>query len=295
MNRRLLLIFLFLGVFVIYCSSCSVKEDLHKTSHPGYSELTLRTEWNDHSAASAAEVPPLSYQAEVDRVKEIVYSTEFVFPTLIAPGLHIVRAYSHEPEYIDLAWPVAQVYGAGTPSMSQSPGYLFSGCEPNFLAVADRKQQVTLSMRQEVGDLVFTLVPRGNVAGISNVSGTLSNVAGKLELYTREHSVATEIPLDFEQEGDKLVARTRILGFIDGFSDEDVPVLTLSVTQTGADLPSVTRQTLTGLREAFNANKAGDHSYNANADVPFQAGFEVAITPWTPNAEGPVDIEEIHP
>lgn len=278
-----------MAAFAIFAStsltSC-VKDELFNTPHPDHGKVTVTTDWSGRGEGIA--VPGMwvvnigEYTGEETAE---AHAPDFLFE----PDEY--RMTVHSPaEDITVSGTVATV-AVSEGFVSDAPGWLFSHVQ-DIVIEKDRDHTFTAQMKQQVRRLTLVIEPTGDAKDrIERIEGTLSGVAGTLDIATDEHGTPSDAKLNFAKitEGDdagKWAATVRLLG-----TAGDVQKFAGTITfRDGNPQPMSLESDLTANLKDFNTEKTEPLTLGGTvAETPTGAGISAAITDWTKVEGDPVE------
>lgn len=278
-----------MAAFAIFAStsltSC-VKDELFNTPHPDHGKVTVTTDWSDRG--EGITVPGMwvvnigEYTGEETAE---AHAPDFLFE----PDEY--RMTVHSPaEDITVSGTVATV-AVSEGFVSDAPGWLFSHVQ-DIVIEKDRDHTFTAQMKQQVRRLTLVIEPTGDAKDrIERIEGTLSGVAGTLDIATDEHGTPSDVKLNFAKitEGDdvgKWAATVRLLGIAG-----DVQKFAGTITfRDGNPQPMSLESDLTANLKDFNTEKTEPLTLGGTvAETPTGAGISAAITDWTKVTGDPVE------
>ena len=135
---------------------------------------------------------------------------EFCHPSLFEPKSHTLIAWN-EAEGMTIDHTTAHINTVERGLLESLPGYLLTETQ-NINVIKDDTLEVEIYMKQKTRDLLFELtVKEGDPDRISNITGTLSGIAGSFDLSSQRicgEAMNTSFP--FARTNDKITAHTRL-------------------------------------------------------------------------------------
>ncbi len=255
---------------VILLAACEVRDPIYDTVHPEQGTITLTTDWSQRGEGISI---PGSYTAQVGEYSEYLTGITNTVDHLFAPGNHTVYAYN-TADGIAMSGTMATAdYTAGV------PGWLFAG-KQDVEITKDADHEITVLMRQQVRQLTLVIEPTGGLTeNIESITGTLSGVAGTLDVDDDTHGSPSDVALTFTKGTDgKWTATVRLLGIADVEQRLTGTVTFTDGTPGDIAIDSDLSDELTG----FNADKKTPMTLSAQiVDTPTSAGFTATISEWS--------------
>lgn len=284
-------------------AGCDVKDPIYNTPHPDHGTITLTADWSGIGEGLTA---PASYTvaatpaaaAATGGYTATLIGTTATLDHLFEPGKYSIYAYN-TPEHIAVTGTVASVEAATPPTgqtgafVRNAPGWLFASVADATIE-KDTEHAYTAVMRQQVRELTLIIQPTGGTAErIAGITGTLSGVAGTLDIDNDTHGSPSNVAMTFSKitegtDAGKYAATVRLLGTA-GTQQQ----LTATIAFTDGSPASVTLTSdLTTALAAFNADKRKPLTLGGSVvETPTGAGFSATITGWTPVHGGPVTAD----
>ena len=171
--------------------------------------------------------------------------------------------------------------------MESLPGYLLTETQ-NINVIKDDTLEVEIYMKQKTRDLLFELtVKEGDPDRISNITGTLSGIAGSFDLSSQRicgEAMNTSFP--FARTNDKITAHTRLLGTT-GLKQS----LRIDLTFTDGSSQTIEND-LTDLLKNFNDDMPTPMYITGDLMTPIEADMTATIVGWeNGNEENGENIE----
>lgn len=279
-----------MAAFAIFAStsltSC-VKDELFDTPHPDHGKVTVTTDWSGRGEGIA--VPGMwvvnigEYTGEETAE---AHAPDFLFE----PDEYRMTVYS-PAEDITVSGTVATV-AVSEGFVSDAPGWLFSHVQ-DIVIEKDRDHTFTAQMKQQVRRLTLVIEPTGDAKDrIGSIEGTLSGVAGTLDIATDEHGTPSDVKLNFAKitEGDdagKWAATVKLLG-----TAGDVQKFVGTITfRDGNPQPMSLESDLAANLKDFNTKKTEPLVLTGNLNTPMEAGMSATIENWQPGNGGGEDVD----
>lgn len=266
----------------ILLTACDVKDPIYNTPHPEHGKITLTTDWSargdgidipgsHHVRANGEEAGKQTFTAHTND-----------HPELFTPGTHRLHLY-HDATGISVSGntaSVASVTRAG--GIVGNPDWFFSAAMDVEIE-ADKVHPVTATMQQQVRELMLVIALTGGTTDkIESITGTLSGVAGTLDIDTAEHGTPSDVALTFTKitegpDAGKWSATVRLLGITGS-----VQTLTGTITFTDGSPAAVSLDSdLSAALAMFNADKKIPLALGGTVvETPTGAGFTASITGW---------------
>lgn len=231
--------------YIIICSAISlllfascVKDDLYNTPHPDQGAVVLTTGW-ENTEEGIARPEGLTLQLTGVSTQTLPLTGTAATLPLLAPGAYSALLYN-TPQGITISGTSASMEKAQDGSILPASGYLFTG-KSEFTVVADDTVRITVHMQQLVRRMELKLtVTEGDPTRIATVSGTLSGVAGSIDLATAALSGESFTTPDFVRNEAVITATLHLFGIIGTqqnltltltFSDGITQIITSDLTQ----------------------------------------------------------------
>ena len=284
-------------------AGCDVKDPIYDTPHPEHGTVALTTDWSGIGEGLTA---PASYTVAVTPAAAAatggytatLTGTTTTLDHLFEPGKYSIYAYN-TAEHIAVTGTVASVGAASAPAgqtgtfVGNAPGWLFASAMDATIE-ADTEHTYTAVMRQQVRQLTLIIEPTGGTTDrVESITGTLSDVAGTLDIDNGTHGSPSNVAMTFSKitegtDAGKYAATVRLLGTA-GTQQQ----LTATIAFTDGSPAAVTLTSdLTTALAAFNADKRTPLTLGGSVvETPTGAGFSATITGWTPVHGGPVTAD----
>ena len=275
-----------MGVVVMALLSSCVKDDLYNTPHPDHGKVAVTADWTERDEGIA--VPERWTVCIGDYTGEEIAETHAP-DYLFEPDEYRITAYN-PAENVTVNGTTATV-AVSNGFVSNAPGWLFTHVQDAVIE-KDTDHEFTARMKQQMRQLTLTIEPSGDAEDrIVSIEGTLSGVAGTLDMATGEHGTPSDVKLDFTKitEGDdvgKWTATVRLLGIAG-----DVQKLTGTITfADGNPRPVSLESNLTASLKEFNAGKTEPLTLSGTvAETPTEAGVSATIDGWKNLDGAPVE------
>lgn len=279
----------------VLLAGCDVKDPIYNTSHPEHGTVTLTADWSGIGEGLTA---PASYTVKADDYTATVSGATNLLDHLFEPGKYTIYAYN-TAEHITVSGTTAAVEAAPAPTgqtgtfVRNAPDWLFASVTDAVIE-ADKEHAYTAMMKQQVRELTLIIEPTGETTGrIESITGTLSGVAGTLDIANGTHGTPSYVALTFSKitsgtDAGKWSATVRLLG-IAGAQQRLAATL-----RYADDNPKATPldSDLTTALAAFNADKRTPLTLGGSVvETPTGAGFGVTITDWTAGNGDGEDID----
>lgn len=276
-------------------AACDVKDPIYNTPHPEHGTVTLATDWSGIGEGLTA---PATYTVVAADYTATVSGVTNRLDHLFEPGKYSIYAYN-TAEHIAVTGTVASVEAASAPAgqtgafVGNAPGWLFASAMDATIE-ADKEHAYTAVMQQQVRQLTLIIEPTGGTTDrVESITGTLSGVAGTLDIDNDTHGSPSNVAMTFSKitegtDAGKYAATVRLLGTA-GTQQQ----LTATIAFTDGSPASVTLTSdLTTALAAFNADKRKPLTLGGSVvETPTGAGFSATITGWTPVYGGPVTAD----
>lgn len=276
-------------------AACDVKDPIYNTPHPEHGTVTLATDWSGIGEGLTA---PATYTVVAADYTATVSGVTNRLDHLFEPGKYSIYAYN-TAEHIAVTGTVASVEAASAPAgqtgafVGNAPGWLFASAMDATIE-ADKEHAYTAVMQQQVRQLTLIIEPTGGTTDrVESITGTLSGVAGTLDIDNDTHGSPSNVAMTFSKitegtDAGKYAATVRLLGTA-GTQQQ----LTATIAFTDGSPASVTLTSdLTTALAAFNADKRNPLTLGGSVvETPTGAGFSATITGWTPVYGGPVTAD----
>lgn len=277
------------------CTFFAACDGNYNTSHPDYGTVTLTTDWGQRTGGIDL---PASYTVQVGDYSTAVGEATNTLDHLFLPGAYRLRVYN-SPQRVFVTGNVATV-GEDVPAPGSTgrflqplPGWFFS-CVADVAIEADTDHEFTAPMQQQVRRLTLLIEPMGNTRNrIQGIEGSLSGVAGSLDLDTGTHGDASNVALSFSRiatgsNAGKWTATVRLLGIVPG-SPQTLTAEIRFLDGTPASV-SLVSDLSAGL-SAFNTDKMYPLTLDGQmVEVPGAAGFTATINDWNTQSGGSVVV-----
>lgn len=272
--KRVNIIMSLATVAVLLLWGCEVKDPIYQTDHPDKGVVTVTADWN----MGAGITKPTGWKAFMngqEATPENPDSQSFREP--FAPGSYTLYAWNPAEQFaINGTTATVATEGSG---IHARPDWLFTGRLQTTIE-ADKKQEVTVTMEQQVRQLTLVIEPTGGTADkIKEITGTLSGVAGSYDMESGEHRAASSVALTFTKDtDDKWKATVRLLGIVPGAGQK----LNATITFTGGTPQDIPLDSdLSTKLEKFNDNKKDSLALEGEAvETQSPAGFTATIINW---------------
>lgn len=284
-------------------AGCDVKDPIYDTPHPEHGTIALTTDWSGIGEGLTA---PANYTVAVTPAAAAatggytatLTGTTATLDHLFEPGKYSIYAYN-TAEHIAVTGTVASVEAASAPAgqtgafVGNAPGWLFASAMDATIE-ADKEHAYTAVMQQQVRQLTLIIEPTGGTTDrVESITGTLSGVAGTLDIDNDTHGSPSNVAMTFSKitegtDAGKYAATVRLLGTA-GTQQQ----LTATIAFTDGSPVAVTLTSdLTTALAAFNADKRTPLTLGGSVvETPTGAGFSATITGWTPVHGGPVTAD----
>ncbi len=273
---------------VIIFTSC-VKDTIYNTPHPEHGRITLTTDWS--ARGEGIDIPGSHHVLTNgdDEGRQTFTAHTNDHPELFAPGTHRLHLW-HDAAGITVSGNTASVA-----SLSRAGGFVgnpdwFFSAAMDVEIEADKVHPVTATMQQQVRELTLVIAPTGGTTDkIESITGTLSGVAGTLDIDTGAHGTPSDVALTFTKitegpDAGKWSATVRLLGVAG--SEQ---TLTGAITFTDGSPAAVSLDSdLSATLSTFNADKKTPIALSGTVvETPTGVGFTASITGWNViNREG---------
>lgn len=272
--KRVNIIMSLATIAVLLLWGCEVKDTIYETDHPDKGMVTLTADWS----MGAGITKPTGWKAVMNGQEATPENEDSQsFRELFAPGTYTLYAWNPSDQFA-INGTTATVTPEGS-GINALPGWLFTG-RLQTTVEADKKQEVTVTMQQQVRQLTLVIEPTGGTADkIKEITGTLSGVAGSYDIESGEHGAASSVALTFAKDTDnKWKATVRLLGIVPGAGQK----LSGTITFTGGtpqDIPLDSE--LSTQLEKFNDNKKDPLALGGETvETQSPAGFTATIINW---------------
>ena len=262
---------------IIFLTACDVKDPIHETDHPDKAKITVTADW---SGIGQGIAKPSGYTVAFGDRTFTAMADKYTLPDLIEPGNYTLYFY-HEADNITINGTASTAdYAAGM------PGWFFTG---RLDAVIDggKHHELTVAMKQQVRQLTLVIeATGGTVDKIATITGTLSGVAGSLDMSNDTHGTPSDVALTFAKGTDgKWTATVHLLG-ITGAKQK----LSGTIKFTdGTPDDMILDSDLTDALATFNDNKNEPLTLGGQAEeTPSPAGFTTIINAWNKITGGSV-------
>lgn len=185
-------------IWVCAVIGCSTDGPVYLTDHPDEGKIILHTDWSNRG--EEVEIPA-TFSIEIDTYKVTVPTADtYTVPQLFMPGTYRAYIYNPVPE-VTVANGVATV-GPVTDTFIPSLSAWFFTCVLDATLEADTDHDFTAVMTQQARRLtLFIEFPADDVDRVSEITATLSGVAGAWDFTTNEPAgSAVNIPLSFSRQ-----------------------------------------------------------------------------------------------
>ena len=284
-------------------AGCDVKDPIYDTPHPEHGTVALTTDWSGIGEGLTA---PASYTVAVTPAAAAatggytatLTGTTATLDHLFEPGKYSIYAYN-TPEHIAVTGTVASVEAASAPAgqtgtfVGNAPGWLFASAMDATIE-ADTEHAYTAVMQQQVRQLTLIIEPTGGTTDrVESITGTLSGVAGTLDIDNGTHGSPSNVAMTFSKiiegtDAGKYAATVRLLGTA---GTQQQLTATIAFTDGSPAAVTLTRD-LTPELAAFNADKRTPLTLGGSVvETPTGAEFSATITGWTPVHGGPVTAD----
>lgn len=266
---------------MLLATSC-VKDTLYNTPHPDKGTIIISLpDADDH------------YVAEIDGQTADITGSPFVFPELFNPGPYHLFVYNRtagftfqgRTAHVNLLEKKSRADGT---TIIPLPGYLKTVCQ-EITVMTDDTLRVNATPVQRVRDLQIELsITQGRPELIQSVTGTLSGIAGALDMETRQPTgepVATVF--SFTRNDITLTADVRLLGTMG-----TVQRLALDIVFADGGRTQHTEVDLTKSFENFYSDMTTAFSIKGELETP--VGMEegnATITDWSQTDGGNASAE----
>ena len=262
----------------ILLTACNVKDPIYETAHPEHGRITLTTDWSGRG--DGIDIPDSHHvRANGDETGKQTFTAHTNdHPELFDPGTHRLHLW-HDAAGITVSGNTASVASVTrVGGIHASPDWFFSAAVDVEIE-ADKVHPVTAVMQQQVGELTLVVEPTGSTAeGIESITGTLSGIAGSLDIDTGAHGSPSGVALNFTKGTDgKWSATVRILG-IAGAEQK----LTGTIAFTGGTPDDIPLDSdLTNALAGFNTDKKTPVALDGQiVETHTGTGFTATITGW---------------
>lgn len=288
----------------ILLAACDVKDPIYNTPHPDHGKITLTTEWDGIGegltapASYTVAILPAVASAATGGYTATMDGTTNRLDHLFDPGAYRILIYN-TPEHITVSGTTASVEATTLPAglsgtfIHNAPDWLFASVT-DAVVEADKEHAYTAMMKQQVRELTLIIEPTGETTGrIESITGTLSGVAGTLDIADGTHASPANVALTFSKitsgtDAGRWSATVRLLG-IAGAQQRLTATL-----RYADDNPKATTldSDLTTALAAFNADKRTPLTLGGPmVETPTGAGFGATITNWTAGNGDGEDID----
>lgn len=271
-------------------AACDVTDPIYNTANPDYGKITLTTDWSDRGADVAI---PASYTVRVGAFSAVLSGTVNAIDNLFPPATYRALV-CNTADHIAVSGTTASVEAASVAAPSalslvdNAPGWFFS-CAMDMPIEKDKTQNFTAIMRQQVRQLTLVIEPVGGTADrIESIAGTLSGVAGTLDIDTQTHGSPSNVALTFTKivsgpDAGKWSATVRLLGVAGSRQQLGAVVAFTGNTPAPIDLDSDLTTALAG----FNSDKKTPLTLGSQiVETGTATGFTATITGWNQVAGG---------
>lgn len=271
------------GMAALLLSSC-VKDELHDTPHPDKGMVAVTADWTDRGE----NIPvPEKWTVSIGDYTGEETAASHTPNYLFEPGNYTLAAYNL-PEGITISGTTATVAADqdNTGCIAGQPGWLFTSVQ-SVTIEADRDHEFTAKMRQQVRQLTLVLeVTGGSADRIESIEGTLSGIAGTLDVDDGTHGTPSNIRLSFAKDTDgKFKCTVRLLGIAGTEQTLTAEIRYKDGTPSSVSLTS----DLTDDLADFNTDKKTPLTLGGEVvETPDAAGFTATIDDWQPIKGGSV-------
>lgn len=285
---------LLLAFVALQLTGC-IKDDLHRTPHPGKGAVRVATDW---TAASSDAVVPQGYILCIGGKEQAVVGENNAFGTLFEAGRRQLLVY-HAAAGITCKGNTAAVDTVADGTLQPLPGYLFTAGSMLDI-VKDDTLRVGVRMGQRIRSLTLVLkLAPGDEQRISSTTATLTGIASAVDLATGalvSTEGATVAPV-FTTATDRglpkaatpaLTASLRLMGVVSG----ERQLLHISLALKNGTVHGVTTD-LTEMLKAFGGDREPlklDATLDMPADADIDAGISATITGWNIVDNGEIEI-----
>lgn len=263
------------GCAALLWMACDVKDPIFNTSHPERGAIALTADWS--RIGEGLDIPA-SYTVRIGDYTTTVSGTTNTIDHLFEPGTYRMLI-CNTPENIRIDGTVAGAVSGDR----HVPGWLFSYAGEVTVA-KDADHAVTAVMQQQVRQLTLVVEPTGQTTGkIKSIGGSISSIAGKLDMENGSYSGPMLMPLYFSKitegaDAGKWTITLRVLGFI----PEEKHKLTLEIKFKDDNPKPVTIESdLSVALAGFNDDKRTPLTLGGTlVQTPTEVGFAATITGW---------------
>lgn len=274
--------------FAVTMTGC-VKDELFNTPHPDHGKVAITADWTERGEGIAV---PEKWTVNIGEYTGEETAETHAPDYLFEPDEYRITAYNPAGDVTVNGTTVTVTADPNDANcISGQPDWLFSHVQ-DVVIEKDTDHEFTARMKQQVRQLTLTIEPSGDAKDrIEGIGGTLSGVAGTLDMATGEHGTPSDIKLDFTKitEGDdagKWTATVRLLGIAG-----DVQKLTGTITfADGNPRPVSLESDLTASLKDFNTGKTEPITLDGTvAETPTEAGVSATIDKWDTVTGDPVE------
>lgn len=301
-------------------SAGCVKADLYDTAHPDTGRISVTADWS--ARGEGVDIPTL-WQIGIGDYAGEETGTTHVAESLFTPGSYRIAAWNPAAEITvsgttaTVATAEAEKTASNAPAANHTPataktaaandsGTSTDGSErfvngaPGWLFTAlqdveikqDRDHEFTVSMQQQVRQLIVKLTFRGDSADrVAGIEGSLSGVAGSYDFAADSYGNASSVALHFTQitEGEdagKWQAAVRLLGITGG---EQLLTGTIRFTDNNPQSISLASD-LSASLAGFNSTKNQPQTLSGTVvETSTEAGVTATIGDWNAVLGDPVE------
>lgn len=258
--------------------SCDVKDPIYNTPHPDHGKITLTTDWTNIGTSITV---PASYTIRVGEYSATLSGITNTIDNLFTPGSY--RANIHNTANgITVSGTTASVAADGA-NIDNMPGWLFF-CAIDTAIEKDTKHELTAAMRQQVRQLTLVLTPKGSGGYVvSAVTGTLSGIAGMLDMDNNTYGLPSTVGLAFSKvsegtDAGKWTATMRLLGVT---GTEQKLNITVGYTDPSVEDQPLDPIDLTLQMTGFNEEKKTPFALGSIIETEKSiSGFTTTVSDW---------------
>ncbi len=266
--------------------ACDVTDPIYNTPHPEHGRVTLTTDWSGRG--EGIDIPSSHHvRANGDESGKQTFTAHTNdHPELFDPGTHRLHLW-HDAAGITVSGNIASVgvearHTRADEIIVGNPDWFFSSAMDIDIE-ADNVHEFTAPMTQQVRELTLMIEPTGGtIHRIESFTGTLSGVAGALDIDTGAHGSPSAVTLDFTNitdrgEGGTRAATVRLLGIAGSEQRLSCTITFIDGSPEAISFDSDLSEALAG----FNTDKKTPLTLRGTVvETPTGAGFTASITDW---------------
>ena len=270
MNIKTLKIFTILNMVTMLVSGC-INYPIYDFAYFDYGIIaSLITDWKERG--KNIDIPE-RYTVKIGDYINTLAGTNNPIDYLFPPGKYIINIWN-VTHHISISEMLATAdYTAG------ELGWFFTGRKEVMIEL-EREHSFIVYMQQQVRQLTFELEIADNVRYLySDISATLSGVAGTLNMDDGMHGAPTTIALSFTEnpDGSKWKATVRLLGIA---GKSQILILTMNFDDVDPSFDTITSD-LSNQLTSFNEDKKTPLTLSTRIEGTQTDGVMIAtITDW---------------